>query len=108
MQSATSSNNTGVGYAALQAVRGKGNTAVGDEALRNLFGGVTNVGIGNDAGYNLLNGDNNVYISNIGISAESGTTRIGTEGIQTTAYVAGIQSTPLATGTAVRVTGNWE
>jgi hypothetical protein len=106
MSFATSSNNTAVGYAALQAVRGKGNAAVGNEALRNLGSGLTNVGIGSDAGGNLFDGDNNIYISNLGMSSESGVTRIGTEGTQTTTFIAGIRNSPVAGAVPVGVTAD--
>ena len=57
--------------------------------------GSANVAIGRNAGENLTTGSNNVDIANAGKAGEAGTIRIGTDGKQTAAFIAGISSTPL-------------
>ena len=46
-----------------------------------------------DAGENLTTGSNNIDIANVGVAGESGTIRIGTDGNQTAAFIAGISGT---------------
>jgi len=100
----TVSSNTAVGGGALQHnTAGAFNVAFGDSALINNITGTSNVAIGNDAAAQ-VEGSNNVDISNVGVESDSGTTRIGTEGKQTTAYVAGIDKTAIK-GCSVQVTG---
>ena len=57
--------------------------------------------MGLGAGDNLDTGDNNIDIGNEGNSGEANTIRIGTEGTQTNAYVAGIYNTTVAKGVGV-------
>ncbi len=52
--------------------------------------GQNNIGLGNKAGYYLTTGSNNIEIGNFGAAADSKTIRIGTQGTQTAAYLAGI------------------
>jgi hypothetical protein len=85
------------------------NTEVGGNALRNneigahnaAFGfdalewgegisGSEDIGIGYKAGDATAGGTSNVDIANTGEKAESNTTRVGTEGAQTRAFVAGV------------------
>ncbi|HYB23709.1 MAG TPA: hypothetical protein VED41_07920 [Solirubrobacteraceae bacterium] len=71
--------NIGIGYGSLGA---------------NVEGGY-NLAIGNDPGATrgsgaFVVGSDNIDVSNAGESADNGTTRIGTEGTQTRAFVAGI------------------
>ena len=107
--------NTAVGYQALNGNRGGSynvgdgfnvlfenmggsyNTALGSSALwqlgQNGFnqGGTNNIALGYLAGSAFTgNESSNIDIGNIGVLGESGITRIGTPGIQTTAYIAGI------------------
>ena len=57
-----------------------------------------------EAGTDLTTGDNNIDIGNrSGRAGESNTIRIGTQGTQTNAYIAGIYSTPVAKGLVVKV-----
>ena len=79
------------------------NIAIGDEALENFTHGERNVALGYEAGKNLPYGSNNIDISNEGVGSDEGTTRIGTEGKQTKAYMAGIHSTSVS-GCTVQVT----
>jgi hypothetical protein len=76
---------------------GSENVASGIEALNHNTTGSKNVAIGVGAGGNLTTGSSNIDISNAGVAAESGTTRIGTEGTQTRAFVAGVYKKPITT-----------
>jgi hypothetical protein len=90
-------NNVASGAAALTwNIGGSDNVASGSEALFHSTGS-GNVATGARAGFNLTAGSNNIDIANEGVAAESGTTRIGTEGTQTKAYVAGIYEKPVTT-----------
>ena len=100
----TGSNNTATGSSALRVnTTGFNNTAIGHRALDNNPTGSSNIALGYFAGTNLTTGDNNIDIGNRGVAAESNTIRIGTEGTQTNAYIAGIYSTPVAKGLVVKV-----
>ena len=95
--------NTASGIDALASnTEGGANTAIGSVALLENTTGFRNVGIGASAGRNLTTGSNNIDIANTGEAGESETTRIGTEGKQTKAFVAGVQ-TPVE-GCTVQVT----
>jgi hypothetical protein len=126
-------NNTAVGAGALTSTAGIGgsNTAVGSQALlldtmgtgnsafgfetlgslNNASGGDNNnVAIGFEAGLNLTTGANNIYLGAnagpIASGSESGTIRIGTEGTQSAAFVAGISGSNVASGASVYVDSN--
>jgi hypothetical protein len=58
--------------------------------------------LGTSAG-TLTTGDNNIDIGNVGAAAESSTIRIGTQGTQTGAYIAGIYEATVAKGVGVVV-----
>lgn len=121
----TANFNTAVGYGALTSdTGGANNTAVGAAAGNNNLTGTNNTIIGFEALFNAMSGSSNCIIgasaagsytgaesNNIVIGAnvtgslgESNTIRIGTEGTQTAAYIAGIYSvtpSPVATQTVV-------
>ena len=100
----TGPNNTALGYFALFSnTTGNSNTASGYDALVNNTTGVGNIALGNFAGANLTTGDQNIDIGNVGVAAEANTIRIGTEGTQTSAYLAGIYQTNIAKGLVVKV-----
>ena len=104
LQSNTSGvNNTASGFNALFAnMSGANNTATGQQALRNATGN-NNIAIGSAAGISLTGGgSDNIYVGNPGAATDSGTIRIG-NGTQTSAFMAGISSTPVV-GSAVLVT----
>ena len=82
---------------------GNDNAAVGFFALYNNTTGNSNIGLGNFAGSNLTTGDQNIDIGNVGVGAETNTIRIGTEGTQTNAYLAGVYQTNIAKGLVVKV-----
>ncbi len=82
---------------------GSANVASGVHALSSNTTGSLNVALGAGAGQNLTKGSNNLDISNAGMTADSGKIRIGTAGIQTTAFLAGVSgvSIPGPTKTVV-------
>ena len=77
------------------------NVASGVDALNANATGGRNVAIGAFAG-DATTGNNNIDISNEGVAAEGGTTRIGTEGLQAKAFLAGVYPT-FVTGCFVQV-----
>jgi hypothetical protein len=102
----TGFNNTANGDSALASnTTGTGNTANGDAALFNNTSGHDNIALGAGAGESLTTGSNNIDIDNSGVAGESNTIRIGTQGIQTRAFIAGISGVTV-TGTAVAVNGS--
>jgi Chaperone of endosialidase len=103
----TGNYNAGTGYFALyQNTTGNNNTAAGYNALLNNTTGNQNIALGNFAGSNLTTSDNNIDIGNQGVAGEAGTIRIGTEGTQTAAYIAGILARNTPMGTPVFINAN--
>ncbi|MGO9604636.1 MAG: tail fiber domain-containing protein [Candidatus Binataceae bacterium] len=93
-ENTTGNDNTATGPDALFAnTTGGSNTATGFGALKGNTTGDGNIAVGDSAGQNLTTGDNNIDIGNGGVAAESDTIRIGTQGTQTAAYIAGISTT---------------
>jgi hypothetical protein len=102
MQANTSSLfSVAVGVGALMANQTTGNTAVGHLTLSSNTTGSENTAVGYQAGMNLTTGDSNIDIGNAGVAGESNTIRIGTQGVQTGAFIAGISGTTLPNGAAV-------
>ena len=101
----TGSNNTAEGYSALRNnTTGSSNTAEGNLALENNTSGGSNIAVGDSAGSLLTTGSNNIYIGNSGAaSGESKKIRIGTKGVHSNAYVAGISGVTVASGVGVLV-----
>ncbi len=87
---------------------GTENSAFGSSALSSLSSGNTNIAVGRNAGQALSVGSNNIYIgNNTGAATEGGRLRIGEEGVQTDAFVAGISANVVA-GSPVLVNGSSE
>jgi Chaperone of endosialidase len=102
----TGSFNTAAGRLALSGNgTGDGNTAVGGNALANTTGS-GNIGIGLDACINTTTGSVNICIGSPGVAEESSTIRIGTIGIQTATFVAGISGVTSPGGVGVFINGN--
>jgi hypothetical protein len=99
----TGNNNTATGGFALLLNGGSDNTATGVLALVNNTTGSNNIALGVNAGQNLTAGDNNIDIGNDGVADEANTIRIGTQGTQINAYVAGIYQTTIPRGLSVVV-----
>jgi hypothetical protein len=95
--------NTATGWNALYFNTGDDNTAIGAYALQDNSSGGSNIGIGVEAGFYLTTGSNNIEIGNQGVAADANTIRIGTEGTQTGAYIAGIFDTTVTGGCTVVV-----
>jgi uncharacterized coiled-coil protein SlyX len=110
--SALLNNTTGFGNTAngpgalLNNTTGNNNTADGLAALAGNTTGSSNIALGIAAGNALTTGSNNIDIGNIGVAAEANAIRIGTQGTQTTTFIAGISGTALGGGVAVRVNAN--
>jgi hypothetical protein len=92
---------TGVGALLFNTI-GNNNTAIGLFALASKSTGDNNIALGYEAGNFLNVGNNNIYIGSLGFTAtESNTIRIGTEGTQTAAFVAGIGAPVTGIGVVV-------
>jgi hypothetical protein len=78
---------------------------MGQNALKNNTSGSNNVGIGYNAGQNLTTGADNIDIGNEGRVGDSGVIRIGKNGTQASAFVAGIAGTAV-NGSPVVVSAN--
>jgi Chaperone of endosialidase len=99
--------NTATGENALFSdTTGCHNTATGVQSLVNNTTGNYNVAIGYNAGSNLTTGDNNIDIDNVGLAGEAGIIRIGTKGVQTRTFIAGINNAPVSIGSPVLVNAN--
>lgn len=84
------SNNVALDLGALAAdTSGSDNVAIGVEALNKNSTGSENAAFGFHAGRNVILG-NNIDIANEGTAGDIGTIRIGTQGPQTRAFMAGI------------------
>jgi hypothetical protein len=98
--------NSALGYGALNAnTMGSVNTAVGTDALGDNTTGSGNVALGPDAGRDRTTGDDNIDIGAgvTGVGGESNTIRIGDQGTQDTAFLAGVSGTNLGAQPAVVV-----
>jgi hypothetical protein len=96
--------NTATGLLALYS-NGTGvrNTASGHNAMYSNTTGSSNIAIGASAGSNLTTGSNNIDIGHPGVATEGSTTRIGTAGTQTRAFVAGIRGVTTGSANAIAV-----
>jgi len=95
--------NTAIGTGALYSnTLGNNNTAVGADALASQEGSVLgdgNIAIGVGAGSGLDTGSNNIYVGNPAPpfpAQESQTIRIGTEGVHTRFFAAGVRDRAIA------------
>jgi hypothetical protein len=83
--------NTATGYFSLWGnTSGSTNTASGFGALSNNTTGSNNIAMGSNAGAQITTTSNNIEIGNQGVATDSGAIRIGTEGTQGSAFIAGI------------------
>jgi hypothetical protein len=108
LNNTTGSFNTADGLHALVGnSTGSDNTAIGVEALRENATGNSNIALGAGAGDVLTTGSNNIDIGNHGVPGESNTIRIGTVGVQTATYVAGIlgKTVPMSVPVFVNASG---
>jgi hypothetical protein len=102
----TGNNNTAIGEEALlNNTTGSNNTAIGISALANNTGS-SNIALGVSAGFNHTTGSNNIDIGNLGVAGKSNVIRIGTNGTQKNAYIAGISGVTVAGGVGVIIDSN--
>jgi len=102
------SNNTAFGYAALRSTTtGNNNIGFGYQSLYLDATGSNNIAMGYQAAYNLASGSNTIEIGNAGAASDNDLVRIGTQGVQKSAFMAGIYGNTL-TGSAVYVTASGE
>jgi len=100
----TGSSNTAAGTNALEYnTTANNNTAIGFGALSFNTVGYNNIAIGYQAGYNVSSTPNNIHIGNPGTASDAGTIRIGTAGVQTTAFIAGARGVTTGNNDAVPV-----
>jgi Chaperone of endosialidase len=95
----TGGNNSANGAFALQTNgAGHDNTATGFQALNGNSSGNNNVAVGSHAGANLTTGNNNIDLGAnvVGAAAEANTIRIGKQGTQKAAFIAGIFGTAVS------------
>ncbi|HMK86943.1 MAG TPA: tail fiber domain-containing protein [Steroidobacteraceae bacterium] len=98
------SNNTAFGYAALRSTStGNNNIGFGYQALYLDASGSNNIAMGYQAAYNVASGSNTIEIGSAGAAADNNLIRIGTQGVQTEAIVAGIYGSTISGGSAVYV-----
>ena len=96
--------NVGIGGSALKAnTNGIYNIAIGQGALQDNTAGQRNIAIGPYAGSFVTTGSNNIFIGNWGDGADDAVIRIGTQGTQTTAFMAGITGVTVANEAAVAI-----
>jgi len=96
--------NTATGSGALSSnTTGNSNTAAGVSALISNTTGTNNTALGAAAGVNLTTGSNNIDVGNAGTPADSGAIRIGTAGVQTKTFLAGISGATVPDGVGVIV-----
>ena len=96
--------NTANGLNALRSNgSGSSNAAVGIQALYKNTSGSLNVAVGALAGQNLTTGNNNIDIGAnvLGVAGESNKIRIGKQGTQNGAFIAGIFGVPVTGSTVV-------
>jgi hypothetical protein len=99
----TGSGNTAFGYAGLRSMTtGSNNIGFGYQTLYLDTTGSNNIAMGYQGGYYPLSGSNNIEIGSKGAFADTDLIRIGTQGTQTKAYIAGISNAQI-TGAAVYV-----
>ena len=82
---------------------GNRNVAVGAGALFNNTTGIFNIALGWGAGQNLTTGNNNITIFADGVAGDANTIRIGTTGLHTATYIAGISGATASSGVQVFV-----
>lgn len=103
----TGSNNCAIGFEALaDGQTGHDNVAMGYLCLRAVTSGGSNVALGSSAGINVTTGSNNIEFSNAGTSGDNGVIRIGTSGVQTSTFVAGIRGVVVGGGQPVAVSAS--
>jgi len=101
------SDNVAIGVETLQSLTsGNRNVAIGHEALEHIKGN-RNIGIGNGAGIVVQGREQDlIYIGSAGHDNESNAIRIGDSGVQTSAFIAGINGVTVPDGVEVVINPN--
>ena len=108
-ENSTGDNNTAVGVGALWAnTTGEKNTASGYQALFFNTTGSKNIAVGFQAGINLTTGSENIDIGNEGAAGDNKMIKIGTEGTQKKAFIAGIFNNTAVSGLQVVINSSGE
>lgn len=98
--------NIAIGQEAMfSSTNGQNNTALGFSALSGGSIGSNNVAVGYQAGMN-VNADSNIEIGNVGTNSDAQTIRIGTQGLQTRTFLAGVSATAVGPSAAVVYVNN--
>jgi hypothetical protein len=104
LDNATGSSNTALGASALlNNTTGTSNTALGIGALLNNATGSSNIAIGGTAGLNPTAPANSIFIGNLGVASDTAVIKIGTQGTQASAFMAGIRGVTTTAADAVAV-----
>ncbi len=102
--STNSSQNTAIGSGSLQLnTTGINNAALGLNSLSSNTTGSHNVAVGTFAGWNSTAPTDSIFISNQGLSADTRTIKIGTQGTQSSAFFAGIRGITTGSNNAIPV-----
>lgn len=93
----TGFSNVVVGQSALGASTGGAqNVVIGALAMQSATAS-SNIAIGYQAGANITAGSNNILVGSAGVAGDSNRLRLGTSGVQTTAFIAGVRGVTTAT-----------
>jgi hypothetical protein len=82
---------------------GSSNIALGGSALGSTSTGSSNIALGQNAGFNPTASSNSIFIGNQGLAGDTSTIKIGTQGTQTTAFIAAIRGVTTAANDAIPV-----
>lgn len=93
-------------FALAHNTTGNYNVAEGVNALFANNTGSNNIAVGLAAGGNLTTGNNNIDIGNRGVAGESSRIRVGTKGMHTNTFIAGISGVAVAGGVGVIIDTN--
>jgi hypothetical protein len=105
----TGNNNTTSGlFALFSNTTGSSNTASGSEAMEANTTGSKNIAVGFQAGINLTTGSENIDIGNEGAAGDNKMIKIGTEGTQKKAFIAGIFNNTAVSGLQVVINSSGE
>ena len=100
----TGSGNTASGTDALYSnTTGGNNTASGDRSLRANTTGSNNIALGSNSGSVPRTGASNIHIGSAGVLGDTKVIRLGTQGTQLKAFIAGIRGVNVTGGAAVLV-----
>ncbi len=98
--------NAAVGvFALFNNSTGLRNTAIGVESLKRNNGS-DNIAVGYEAGMNISTGSNTICIGHPGATNDTNTIRIGTTGVQTATFIAGISGVTVPNGVGVIIDNN--